>query len=101
MLTHDITVYLPLFNLLFGFVNTVTASVTFAEGYLLCSLVNFAVKMHYVWQGVVIAILRRLCDIKNAAKMRYVCQDTKLEAFVLHAHELTTDVSYASRYRDQ
>ena len=58
MLTHDITVYLPLFNLLFGFVNAVTASLTFAEGFLLCFLVNFAAKTCYVWQGVVVVTSR-------------------------------------------
>ena len=74
---HDITVYLPLFNLLFGLVNTVTASLTFAEGYLLCSLVKFAMKTCYVGQGAVIAISQQVCNIKNAMKMHYVCQDSK------------------------
>ena len=32
--------------------------------------------MRYVWQGVVIAILWQICNVKIAANLFYVCQGT-------------------------
>ena len=37
---------------------------------------NFTAKMRYVWQGVIVAISRRIRDVKIAANSRYVCQGT-------------------------
>ena len=48
-----------------------------AEGFLLLYLMNFAVKMCYVWQGVVVVISQQICDIKIAMNLHYVCQDSK------------------------
>ena len=33
--------------------------------------------MHYVWQGVIVAISRRIRDVKIAVNSSYVCQGTK------------------------
>ena len=38
---------------------------------------NFATKMHYVWQGVIVAISQQIRDIKIAVNLHYVCQGTK------------------------
>ena len=38
---------------------------------------NFAVKMHYVLQGVVIVISRQIHDVKIATNSCYVCHDSK------------------------
>ena len=54
--------------------NTVTASLLLQR--VSFSLVNFATKMHYVWQGVVVVILQRIHDVKIAANSHYVCQGT-------------------------
>ena len=42
------------------------------------SLPEFRCKMRYVWQGVIVAISRRICDVKIMANLHYVCQGTKL-----------------------
>ena len=73
-------------NFRFGFVNTVTASLFLQR--VSFSLVNFAEKMRYMWQGVVFAISRRIRDVKIAANSRYVCQDTYW--YVLHMLLIST-----------
>ena len=52
---------------------------TFAQSFL-----KFAAKMRYVWQGVIVAISRRIRGVKIAANSRYVCQGTysKLSHFI-------------------
>ena len=49
---------------------------TFAQGFL-----NFSAKMHYVWQGVLIAILWQIRDVKIVANSLYVCQGTYIAKF--------------------
>ena len=47
--------------------------------------------MHYVWQGVIVAISRRIRDVKIAANSRYVCQVTYLQT-IYRETECTGDV---------
>ena len=56
-------------NLLLGFVKTASL--------LLHRVLDFAAKMHYVWQGVIVAISRQIHDIKITSNSHYVCQGTK------------------------
>ena len=39
-------------------------------------------KMHYVWKGVVVAILWWICNVKIAANLHYVCQDSYLAGYI-------------------
>ena len=55
-------------NLLLAFVNA---------SLLLHSFLKFAAKMHYVWQGVIIAISQQIHDVNIQANLHYVCQGTK------------------------
>ena len=54
-------------NLLLAFVNA---------SLLLHSFLKFATKMRYVWQGVIVMISPRICNVKIVANSHYVCQGT-------------------------
>ena len=74
------TWYIKMLGIVFD-ISFIVSGITKISCFNLTALVKFAMKTHYVWQGVVIAISRRKCS-KNAS--RYVCHDTNgpFEAFL-------------------